>query len=236
MADGIYVGMAAAAARAQQLESIADNLANAETPGFKAARPAFQSFMPPGGGPVDKVFAAAVATGTDTRPGLTQPTDNPMDVVPDEDAYLAVQMPNGQNAYTRNGKIEIGAEGQLYAGGRPLLGRSGFPITIPEGASPIIEENGDVMVDGGAIDTLALFRIQGAVDRLGQSFLAPAAGSTVQAIDGSVRVGELELGNATALEATVAMIHAQRQFDTAMQAIQTYRKIDERAIEVGRVR
>ena len=46
MADGIYVGMAAAAARAEQLDSIADNLANVETPGFKASHPAFQSFLP----------------------------------------------------------------------------------------------------------------------------------------------------------------------------------------------
>lgn len=236
MADGIYVGMAAAAARAQQLESIADNLANVETPGFKAGRPAFQSFMPPGGGTSDKVFAAAVATGTDLRPGLTQPTDNPMDITPEGDLFLGVQMANGQIAYTRNGKIETGPEGQLYAGGRPLIGKSGHPITVPEGAAPVIDESGDVIVEGGVVDTLALFKVQGPMDRLGQSFLLASAGSTVQAVDGNVRVGELELGNAPALESTVNMIAAQRHFETAMQAIQTYRKLDERAIEVGRVR
>src|SRR4051794_16984464 len=62
VADGIYVGMSAAAARAAQLESISDNLANVETPGFKAGRPSFQSFLP-GRGTTDKVFTAAVATG-----------------------------------------------------------------------------------------------------------------------------------------------------------------------------
>ena len=62
MADGIYVGMAAAAARAAQLDSISDNLVNAETPGFKASRPAFQSFLPGGRGS-DKILSAAVATG-----------------------------------------------------------------------------------------------------------------------------------------------------------------------------
>ena len=64
MADGIYVGMAAAAARAEQLDSIADNLANVETPGFKASRPAFESFLPPRAGKSsDKVSTAAVGTG-----------------------------------------------------------------------------------------------------------------------------------------------------------------------------
>ena len=54
--------------------------------------------------------------------------------------------------------------------------------------------------------------------------------------DGRVRIGELELGNAPALEATIQMISAQRHFDTAMQAIQTYRRLDERAVEVGKIR
>jgi flagellar basal body rod protein FlgG len=80
--------MAAAAASADQLDSIADNLANAETPGYKASRPAFQSFLPPRGlagasGPQDKVFAAVVATGTDLSLGPVRTTDNPLDVVPE---------------------------------------------------------------------------------------------------------------------------------------------------------
>jgi flagellar basal-body rod protein FlgF len=54
--------------------------------------------------------------------------------------------------------------------------------------------------------------------------------------DGRLRVGEVELGNASALESAVAMIAAQRSFEASMQAIQTYRRLDERSVEVGRVR
>ena len=61
MADGIYVGMSAAIGRAAQLDAIADNLANIESPGFKGTRPAFSSFLPPGG-PTDKVLSGVVAT------------------------------------------------------------------------------------------------------------------------------------------------------------------------------
>ena len=68
MADGLYVSMCGAVARAEQLEAVADNLANAQTPGFKAARPAFESFMAASGAQ-DKHYAAAVATGFDLRPG-----------------------------------------------------------------------------------------------------------------------------------------------------------------------
>jgi flagellar basal-body rod protein FlgF len=81
MADGIYVAMCGAAARSEQLDAIADNLANAQTPGFKASRPAFAAFLPGAGGG-DKTYPAAVASGLDLRAGPTSRTDNPLDVVP----------------------------------------------------------------------------------------------------------------------------------------------------------
>lgn len=235
MADGIYVGMSAAAARAAQLDSIADNLANVETPGFKAAHPAFQAFLPKGG--TEKVYAAAVATGLDMRPGTIQPTDNPMDVTAADDLYLGVRMASGQLALARSGQIQLGPEGEMMIAGRPLVGRSGEIVTVPPDSAPEIEPNGDVVVDGAVVDTLALFRVQGPLERLGQSFLQAAPGTNVQAVDeGTVRTGELELGNSSPLEATIQMISSQRQFETAMQAIQTYRRLDERAIEVGKLR
>jgi flagellar basal-body rod protein FlgF len=51
-----------------------------------------------------------------------------------------------------------------------------------------------------------------------------------------VRIGELELGNVNALQASVDMISAQRNYENSLQAIQTYRRLDERANEIGRVR
>jgi len=235
LADGIYVGMAAASARAAQLDSIADNLANAETPGFKAARPAFQSFLPGGSRSTDKVFAAAVSTGTDLRPGTTVGTDNPLDVLPEGDLFLGVETAGGP-AYTRNGKIEVSPDGQLQIMGHAVLNTGGSPISVPQGAVPTVDEKGQVLVDGATVDTIATFKVQGPLDRLGNALFAPSAGASVEMVDGKLQVGTLEMGNVPALESTVAMIGAQRHFETAMQAIQTYKKLDERAIEVGKVR
>src|SRR4051794_16127415 len=117
--------MAAASARAAQLDSIADNLANAETPGFKAARPAFASFLPKGGGLTDKVFSAAVATGIDMRPGTTVATDNPLDVLPEGNLFLGVESASGQMSYTRNGKLQVSADGQLQVMGNSVLNAGG---------------------------------------------------------------------------------------------------------------
>ena len=231
--------MAAAAARSQQLDSVADNLANAQTPGFKASRPAFQSFMPAAGEgeQQDKILSAAVATGVDLRPGVTVATERAIDVVPQPDTFRSGETQGGTRAYPRNGGINLGPSGELSIAGNPLLDGQGQRITVPEGAVPELTEAGDVMVDGSPVARIALFKIDGAVSKSGPALLVPGPGAQVTEVpEGKMSVGHLELGNAAPLEATISMISSQRHFDAAMQAIQTYRKVDERAIEVGRVR
>jgi flagellar basal-body rod protein FlgF len=236
VADGIYVGMSAAMGRAAQLDAIADNLANIESPGFKGVRPAFSSFLPPGG-PTDKVLSGAVATTIDMRPGTTQTTDSLTDVIPDGDLLLAVQMPGGKIAYTRNGHIETSPDGVLKVAGLPLLDASGEPLVVPADSEVTVEPTGEVLAGKQVVGSLSLWSSQGPMDRVGASLMMPSAGTQMnQVADGSVRVGELELGNVTALESTVQMIGAQRNYDLAMQAIQTYRQLDQRVVDVGRVR
>ena len=237
MADGIYVGMAAAAARAEQLESIADNLANVETPGFKASHPAFQSFLPSRAGRnSDKVSTAAVDTGTNLARGLIKVTDNPLDIVPQGNAFLTVQGAAGPT-YTRNGQLSVSPEGLLVArGGRPVVGASGNLIEVPVGAKVRVNERAAVTIDDVEVDRLALVEFQGNVVHKGESLYMPGPGGTVVPSQVGVDIGQMELANATALDATVHMIGAQRQFETAMQAIQTYRRLDDRVIDVGKAR
>ena len=239
MADGIYVGMAAAAARAEQLDSIADNLANVETPGFKASHPAFQSFLPPKAGRnSDKVATAAVGTGTNLARGLIKVTDNPLDIVPQGNAFLTVQGAAGPT-YTRNGQLTVSPEGLLVArGGRPVIGASGNLIEVPLGAKVLVNERAGVTIDDVEVDRLALVELQGNVVHKGESLYMPGPGGAAVPAQASVGVdiGQMEMANSTALESTIHMIGAQRQFETAMQAIQTYRRLDDRVIDVGKAR
>jgi flagellar basal-body rod protein FlgF len=236
MADGLYVSMNGAAARAAQLEAIADNLANAQTPGFKAARPAFELFLPASGAR-DKAYAAAVASGFDLQPGPTSPTDGPLDVLPEGGAFLGVLQPDGSLAYTRDGRLSLDGERRLVSGGRPVVDAAGAPISVPPGADPRVDARGVVSAGGVELGQLGLFQLSGNVDRVGPAALVPAAGGVAEPLeDGQVRTGVVELGNAGALEATVDLIAAQRSFDASMQALQTYRRMDERASDVARVR
>jgi flagellar basal-body rod protein FlgF len=228
--------MSAAMGRAAQLDAIADNLANIESPGFKGVRPAFASFLP-AGGPTDKVLSGAVASTIDMRPGTTQTTDSLTDVTPDDDLMLSVQMGGGKTAFTRNGHIEVSPDGVLLIAGMPVLDTAGQPISVPPQSDVTIEATGEVKAGKQVVATLSLWKGQGPMDKVGTSLMTPSAGTQMnQVTDGSVRVGELELGNVTALESTVAMIGAQRNYELAMQAIQTYRQLDQRVVEVGRVR
>jgi flagellar basal-body rod protein FlgF len=248
MADGIYVSMCGAVARQEQLESVADNLANIQTRGFKASRPAFESFLPAGGG-YDKSYAAPVATAIDLRPGPTTSTGNTLDVVPSDGAFFAVLAPGGRVAYTRDGHMGLDAGRRLVIGGNPVLGRNGAPIVVPSEYTPEILPDGRVRgalrgsADRGAkpddlvIGELATFRLTGVADRVGPSLLLPGrGGQAVAQQTAQLAVGEVELANVSALETTVQMITAQRSFDASMQALQTYRTMDQRAAELGRTR
>lgn len=235
MSDGLYIGMTGAAARAEQLDSVADNLANIQTPGFKAARPAFESFFPPGGAQ-DKVYSAAVSTGIDTRAGRTIQTGNALDVTPQNNAFLAVKQASGELAYTRAGRLSVNAQGQLIAAGFPLVDRQQKPILIPPGATPSIDANGQVRANGQVIGQLGIFRLSGPVNRIASSLFSPATGTPAVAVKEKLQTGTLEMSNFQPIEAAVALIDAHRHYDTSIQALQTYRRMDERAVEVGRVR
>jgi flagellar basal-body rod protein FlgF len=236
MADGIYIAMNGAAARSEQLDSVADNLANAQTPGFKASRPVFQTFLPAGGSP-DKAYPAAVGQGVSLKEGSTQLTHNPMDIVPGDGNFLAVRTASGELAFTRDGRLTVNPQGELLAAGRPVMGKSGEPITFPPNTQPRVDDQGRVWADDVEMDSLALYEVTGATTRIGSSLLQPTSQGRAVASDSSkVRVGELEMGNVTALESSVELISAQRHYETSLQAIQTYRRMDDRANEIGKVR
>jgi flagellar basal-body rod protein FlgF len=238
MADGIYVSMCGAVARTEQLDALADNLANATTPGFKSVRPAFESFLPKGASAAsDKHYPAAVAGGLDLRPGPTRRTDNPLDVVPGDGLYLTVRTGSGGTAYTRDGRLTVGSDRSLLIDGHPALSADGQPLTLPSAGTPRIDADGSVWAGDAQAGKLGLVRLQGPVDRVGAALLAPGAGGlAVPATDGSVHTGELELGNASPVDSLVQLITAQRSYDASMQAIQTYNQLNQRAVEVARAK
>jgi flagellar basal-body rod protein FlgF len=236
MSDGIYVSMNGASARMAQLESISDNLANAQTPGFKATRPSFEAFLAKSDdGTHSKVYPAAVATQLDLSTGAITQTGNALDVVPSGKSFLAVQTSTGL-ALTRAGRIQVGSDGTLTAAGRPLVDRDGKAIVTPPQSTVRIDPSGVVFANDARVAEVALYEVNGPVDRIAPSLIAPHDPKSLTLSNDTLRIGELETGNASPLEAAIQLVSAQRHFESSMQALQTYRRMDERASEVGRTR
>lgn len=233
MTDGIYLGMNGAVARLAQLDAIADNLANAETPGFRAARPHFSSFLMSKDGVPTGAHVVLAADGVDTRPGEARVTGRPLDVRLEDKAWLTVSMADGAQAFTRDGRIDLDGDSRLVIAGHPVLGTGGQPIFVPPGAEVRIREDGSVLAGGTVIDKLGLVSLEGELSRVGPTVVR---GAPVPLEYTRVQVGALEGSNARALESTVELISAQRAYDHAMQAIQASRRLDERGVEAAKIR
>lgn len=237
MASGVYVGMTGATARLRQLDAISDNLANANTPGFRATRPVFEAILAEEGS--DKRMTTLAGAGVDLRPGAVMNTERPLDLRPANGTYFGVQMSDGDVAFTRDGRILVEATGRLTIGGRPVVNESGQEITIPPDTRLSFDERGQVLVNDQPADTLGLFQLSGRVDKVGPSLLRPTSEDGAGRVDPQqrqVKIGELDGSNYSALEATLALVSAQRAYDASMQSIQVYKRLDELANGVGKPR
>ena len=234
MADGIYVSMAGATARERQLEAIADDLANAQTPGFKSSRPVFKTVLAEVNGL--RAFPAAVGNGADLRAGASQLTGNPLDVLPEDGHYLAVRTNSGAPAYTRDGRLSVDPMGTLRAAGLPVLTTDGRAVQLGPDSKLEVGGQGELLVDGTQIGRLGQVQLEGLINKQGPALLVPGQGGKATETTGRVQSGAVEMGNRTALDSMVDMISSQRSFDSSMQAIDAYRKMGDRSSELGKVR
>jgi flagellar basal-body rod protein FlgF len=230
MADGIYIGMSGAQARSDQLDSISDALANVATPGFKTEHTAFATFLTEQG---NVAYAQAVGTSVDTRDGVVQQTGNPLDVVPQNGAWLQVQTPAGQVAYTRDGRMTVSEDGQLRVAAGAVLSERGNPIYLPRDTTAQISGDGTVTANGEILERLGTFQLNGSIDRVGGSLYTA---DTVQPVAQGMQVGAIEMSNSSALESAVGMVQAQRGFESSMQVIDIYKTMHDRANDLGKVR
>lgn len=205
------------------------NLANASTTGFKADLAAFQSQPVAGSGYASRVYASESTAGWDQSQGALTATGRPLDVAVQGRGFIAVQGPDGQEAYTRDGDLHLTPEGLLVTGtGQMVLGDNG-PISLPPSSSIKIADDGTVSVLplGQPAESLAaigriklvnpapdtLVRESGGMFQLAGGASAPA--------DASVKLdsGVLESSNVDLASAMVNMIDLARNFQLQVKAM-----------------
>jgi flagellar basal-body rod protein FlgF len=210
--------------RAQQVH--ANNLANMDTPGFRAnmelatSQPLMKGY---GQGYDDRHFANIQADSISTRAGAVRETGRPLDVALDGKGYLAVQYGDGE-AYTRAGTIDIDADGALSVQGHPLLGEGG-PIVLPPHTAVEVAKDGTISIrTEGSNDLQVVDRLR-LVDGDGSQLTKNEAGLVVVRGGGqldpdpniTVRGRALEGSNVSAVEEMVATMSLNRQFEMQMK-------------------
>jgi flagellar basal-body rod protein FlgF len=225
----LYLAMTGAR-EAQVAQSVTNqNLANASTTGFKSTLAGSMSVPLAGPGFAGaRTYAMTADQGTDVTQGPLLATGRDLDVAVDGAGWIAVQSPDGTEAYTRAGNLSVDAFGRLTTdNGRPVLGNSG-PIAIPPYESIQVGADGTISIRpiGSEASALAV------VDRVrlvnppqadlvrGEDGLMRLAPGTTQGAGGSapdanVKLvsGMLEGSNVNVVTALVDMIQQARNFE-----------------------
>ena len=226
MSSGIYVALSAQVALERRLSSIANNVANANTAGFRAEEVKFESILAAAGGSgEDRVaFASPGDSYISRRSGPVNRTGNPLDVAVQGDAWLAINTPDG-TAYTRDGRMHMAASGELQsAEGHSILDAGGSPILIDASAGDVrIGDDGTITQNGKQIGALGLFSIppNSKLERgPNASVYTSLPAQPVEDLTGNgVRQGYLEGANVNPVLEMSRLIEVTRAFENAAQAI-----------------
>jgi flagellar basal-body rod protein FlgF len=156
----LYVGVSAQVTLQKRLETIAHNVANANTAGFRAEEVRFETALA-GAGSDPIAFAVSGPTYLSRRSGDLVRTDNQFDVAVDGNAWLGIQTPTGQ-AYTRDGRMRMTPVGELQTlNGYAVLDAGGAPVVLdPNAGPPRIARDGSIFQANRQIGAIGLFTIE----------------------------------------------------------------------------
>ncbi|WP_274425755.1 flagellar basal-body rod protein FlgF [Chelativorans sp. YIM 93263] len=217
MQTGLYVALSSQMALERRLTTIADNVANAGTVGFRAAGVTFDDVMT-GIGEDSISFVSAGDTRFNTQSGALEETGSPLDFAVQGDAWFAVETPAGP-MMTRDGRFTMLNNGELVTlEGHPVLDPGGAPLILnPQGGPIEAGADGILRQDGQLIGAIGLFAFEPGPDaqRYGNSGFLPniQPEPLVDRPDIGVAQGFLENSNVNAMHEMMRLIEVQRAFE-----------------------
>lgn len=241
----LYIAMTGAQQTMQATVANNHNLANLNTTGFRADLAQFRSMPVFGEGHPTRVYAMAERPGVDFTPGPLQSTGRDLDVAVQGEGLIAVQDPEGNEAYTRAGNLKISSNGILTTGaGHPVLGEGG-PVAIPPAETVEIGTDGTISIRpvGQEANTLAV------LDRIklvnppstelekGKDGLLRLADGAAAPADASVGLvsGMLESSNVNGVDAMVEMIALARQYEMQVKMMKAAEENDSASAQMLRM-
>ena len=229
MDSGLYAAYTGLLARTQELDTAANNLANAGTNGFRAQRDYFRGVLSSGlmagvqGSQVGNAvngFGVLGGSQTDLGQGPMVTTSNPLDLALDGKGFFAIKTDHGTR-YTRDGSFLRGPGGEVETQqGEPVLDAAMQPIVLPSGEVEV-SGNGTMSVAGGVVAQVGVFGFApGVLTAEGSSRFAASAAPV--AADAAVKQGAVEGANQDAIHGTMQMILVQRQAEMLQKALSVF--------------
>lgn len=242
----LYVAMTGASQNALAQRAHANNLANLSTSGFQRDLEQARSMPVFGDSFPSRAYALTERPATDFTPGALQETGRELDVAVSGNGFMAVQAPDGSEAYVRTGSLNIDALGVLRAGnGMPVMGNGG-PIAVPPEQKVEIGEDGTISIRAMGEDP----RVMAEVDRI--KLVSPDIASLTKGSDGMIHTksgqpadadvnvkvvsGFLEASNVNAVEEMTSVLALSRQFELHIKMMNTAKEGDEamaRVLQIG---
>lgn len=238
----LYISMTGASQNTKALQAHANNLANVSTSGFRRDFEQARSMPVFGDGLPARAYAMTERPGTDFTHGTLQETGRDLDVAVQGDAWIAVQSPDGSEAYVRTASMQIDVFGILRtSAGLPVMGNAG-PIAVPPEQKVEIGQDGTISIRalGETPDVMA------EVDRI--KLVLPDRGQLQKMQDGLVRgkdgqefapdanarlvSGFTESSNVNAVAEMTSMLSLSRQFELHVKMMRT---AEENASSVARI-
>lgn len=239
MERALYIAMTGARENMLAQSVHANNLANANTNGFRedfvVAHAQGVYF---GDGLPSSAFAMASNPGTNFEAGPLIETGNSLDIAVDGDSWIAVENERGEEVYSRSGSLSVDTAGMLRDGkGRPVLGNGGAPIVVPPNEKLEIGIDGSITVRGLGQGPEVLVT----VDRI--KLVSPERDSLIKNADGDIQLkgggqadadgaarlvtGFVEGSNVDTVTALTEMLALSRQFEMQVKMMKTVEEADE---------
>jgi len=224
------------AGQMKRMDTVANNLANADSPGFKRDVVVTQSFTDVMMQRVREYEMRGINTTNITGPaslgvivssvhrdfsaGSLQPTGSPLDLAISGSGFFEIGVPGADGGlttmYSRSGSFTLSDGGMLVTmGGHPVLSTSGAPIFIPAGNIDI-HENGSISVSGEHVDTVRVvdFEDPATLRAFGDNLYNTTDESVQVAFTGSLIQGHIETSNVNIVREMVEMIALQRAYES----------------------
>ena len=239
MENAAYIGLSRQMTLRRELDIAANNIANADTTGFKVEQlllgtevgnRARNDAIRPGAS-----FVLDRGVGRDFSQGSLQQTGRDLDFAVDGEGVFFKVQDGATEAYTRDGAFTISPEGELVTkGGLPVLGDGG-PITIDPARGPItVADDGNISQDGVAIGQLGLARFDtlAVLSKDGDGLYRNASNATpIDAAGAQVRQGMLEGSNVNPLVEITQLIEISRAYERATKMIENVTELSRRSVE-----